>query len=209
MKIKTTLLLLAIAMFYATCKSVVYNPDICFQENILPIFVTNCSMSGCHDATSHKKGYDLSTYDGIMKGITANHPLQSEIYNSITGGNPSMPPKGKMNATDIGMIKTWIKMGAPNSSNCSGCDTTLYSYSGKIQPLMTTWCVGCHNASNTGGGYDLSSYAGVVTAITDTRLLGTINHSAGFSAMPKNTSKLSDCDVNAVVKWVNAGYPNN
>ncbi|MCX6296675.1 MAG: hypothetical protein NTX97_11535 [Bacteroidetes bacterium] len=209
MKIKTIFLLALISITYSTCTSVAYNPDICFQENILPIFVTKCSMNDCHNSAEHKAGYDLSTYEGIMKGVTPYHPYQSEVYNSIRGSNPSMPTDQKLDAKDISYIKIWIKMGAKNTSNCSGCDTSSYTYSGRIKPLITTWCVGCHNAGSPGGGYDLSTYSGLVTSIVSNRLLGTLNNSAGFSAMPKGSSKLSDCDINAVTKWINVGYPNN
>ncbi len=203
------LLPLSVALFYSSCISDVYNPEVCFQENVLPIFVTKCSMSGCHNSLDNKAHYDLTTYEGILKGVTANHPLQSEVYNQIRGINPSMPVGQKLDQKDISYIKIWIKMGAKNSSNCSGCDTLNVTYNVRIKPIITNWCVGCHTAGNAGGGYDLSNYTGVSTSITDNRLIGSLKHLAGFSEMPKNTNKLSDCDLKAVEKWVNAGHLNN
>ena len=76
----------------STCTSDLYNPDICFQENVLPIFVSKCSMAGCHNSSNHEAHYDLTNYDGIMKGIVPKHPLQSELYNVMRGPNASMPP---------------------------------------------------------------------------------------------------------------------
>ena len=194
-----------------TCTSDLYNPNVCFQETVLPIFVTKCSTTGCHNTAEHKAHYDLTNYDGIMKGIVAKHPLQSELYNSIRGSNPSMPPLNypKLTTTEIDYIKIWIKMGAKNTSNCSGCDTANCTYSGRVKPLIDSWCVGCHNAGNAGGGFDLSDYPGTVASITAGRLLGTIQHLSGFSPMPKNTNALSPCDVSAIEKWVAAGHPQN
>lgn len=209
MKIKIIALLSLITIIYSTCTSVVYNPDICFQENILPIFVTNCSMPDCHNAADHEAGYDFSNYEGIMKGVKPKYPNQSEVYNVIKGINPSMPIGSKLDQKSVSYIKIWIKMGAQNTSNCTSCDTSSYTYNGRVKQIMTNWCTGCHNSSSASGGYDLSNYVGVVSSITANRLIGTIQHLAGYSAMPKNTSKLSDCDINAVVKWVNNGYPNN
>ena len=209
MKTKTILLLAITALFYSSCTNVNYNPDICFQENILPIFVTKCSMTGCHNSVTHKEGYDFSTYEGIMKGVTANHPLFSEVYTVISGSNPSMPEKQKLDQKDVSYIKIWIKMGAKNTSNCSNCDSSSYSYNGRIKPLMSNWCVGCHNDGNAGGGYNLSSYGGVSSLVPNNKLLGALKHLTGFSAMPKNTYKLTDCDINAVAKWIDSGYPNN
>lgn len=209
MKFKIICLLAFVAIFFPTCTSDVYNPDICFQENILPIFVSKCSMNGCHNSSDHEGGFDLTTYEGIMEGIKPNHPLQSEIYNEIKGNNPSMPVGQKLDPIDVTYIKIWIKIGAKNTSNCSSCDTSNYSYSGRVKPLMTNWCIGCHNNSNAGGGVNLSSYNGVSASIAGNKLIGSLDHLGGFSAMPKNTNKLSDCDINAVKKWVNGGFPNN
>ncbi len=208
---KIAVLLIITFALLTTCKKDVYNPDICFQENVLPIFVSNCSMGDCHNSQHHKEGLDLTNYDGIMKGVKANHPMLSKVYTTIRGNNPSMPTGGipKLGTREVNIIKTWINMGAPNSSNCKGCDTTQFAFNARIKPLMDNWCVGCHSATNSGGGYDLSSYNGVVASVTANRLLGTLQHAAGYSPMPKNTSPLSDCDITAVRKWIEAGHPNN
>ena len=208
MKIRISFLLALIVFLFSTCASDVYNPDVCFQENVLPIFVSNCSMKGCHNSVDKKEGIDLTTYEGIMKGVSPNHPLQSEVYNVIRGSNPSMPMGKKLNQKDISYIKIWIKMGAKNSSNCNPCDTSDYSFSHRIKPLIDNWCVGCHSGSGGGGGYDFLSYNGLTSAIVNNKLLGALNHLPGFFPMPKN-SQLSECDLNAITKWVNSGYPNN
>lgn len=208
---KKLVFILSAVLLLQGCTSDVYNPDVCFQENVLPIFVSKCSSVGCHNATDKEAGYDLTNYDGIMKGIVPKHPLMSEIYNQIRGTNPSMPPEGSapLSKQELTYIKIWIKMGAKNSSNCSVCDTSLYTYSGKVKPLLDTWCVGCHNNFSKGGGYDLSEYSKVLLAVNDGSLLGSIHHDAGFIAMPKNTSKLTDCDIKAIEKWISRGARNN
>ncbi|MFL5764201.1 MAG: c-type cytochrome domain-containing protein [Bacteroidia bacterium] len=206
---KKIFLLVFSACLLVTCRYDAYNPDICFQDNVLPIFVTKCGMTGCHNSVSHAAGYDFTGYDGIMKGITPGHPYQSKIFNEIRGSHPSMPPDQPLSQKEITYIKIWIKMGAKNSSGCSGCDTAAYTYSGRIRPLFDTWCVGCHNTSGAGGGYDFSGYSGVVASITSGRLLGAVKHDPGFIPMPQGAPILSDCDISAVQKWINSGYPQN
>jgi hypothetical protein len=206
---KKIISLVALSVCLGTCTYDVYNPDICFQEKILPIFVTKCGMTDCHSAADHRGGYNLTNYDGIMRGIKPGHPYQSEIYNQIRGNNPSMPPDQPLSKQEVTYIKIWIKMGAKNSSGCSGCDTSAYTYSGRIRPLFDTWCTGCHNASSAGGGYDFSGYSGIVVAITNGHLLGSIKHSPGFIPMPQGGPQLNDCDISAVEKWINSGYPQN
>ena len=203
------LILVGLVFVLTTCTERAMDPNVCFKENILPIFVSKCSMSGCH-APGSRRG-DFTTYEGIMRDVTAKHPLQSSIYTNISGINPSMPPKNSVQLTqqEIFYIKAWISMGALNQSNCTVCDTTQFKFTADIQPIMNNWCVGCHSASNAGGGYDLSNYAGIVHSITTNRLLGSIKHISGYSPMPQNANQLSGCQISKIQSWVNAGYPNN
>lgn len=210
MKALTTVLIILGSIFLlTTCTEKAYDPTVCFEDNILPIFISKCSMSGCHSPGSRKG--DFTTYDGIMKRVTAGHPLQSSAYTKIDGSNPSMPPKANVQLTDQEkfMIKAWISMGALNQSNCTVCDTTSYKFAADIQPIMNSWCVGCHSTSNAGGGYDLSNYSGVVSSISHNNLMGSIKHSPGYNAMPQNGSQLTGCQISKIQSWVNAGHPNN
>ncbi len=201
-------LLATAPLVYQSCSYDVQVPSYCFQEDVLPIFVSKCAQSGCHDGGRKSEGYNLRTYEGIMKGIKAGKPMSSECYTEIRSG--SMPPSKSVQLTQLekSTIKSWIKAGAQNTSNCSSCDST-FTYAARIQPLMDKWCVGCHSTSNPGGQYDLSNYNGVVKAVTNSRLLGSIKQQSGYSAMPQGASPISDCDIFAVTKWINAGYPNN
>ena len=205
----SVLLFIVLIFSLTTCTEKAYDPTVCFNENILPIFVSKCSMSGCH-APGSRRG-DFTTYEGIMRRVVAGHPLQSSMYTKIDGSNPSMPPRRYVQLTsqEIFMIKAWISMGALNQSNCTVCDTTSFKFSADIQPIMNSWCVGCHSTSNAGGGADLSNYTGVVNSIANNKLLGTIKHSAGYNAMPQNGSQLSGCQISKIQSWVNAGHPND
>ena len=213
LKLKSVLYLFmtVLVVTLSDCTSDVYNPDVCFQENILPIFVSNCATTGCHNSIDKAEEYDLTSYEGIMKGVVANHPSRSEVYKVISGNNPSMPTENypKLSNKDVSYIKLWIDMGAKNTSNCSSCDTMSFTYSARIKPLITTWCVGCHSSGSSGGGFNLSNYSGVSAVVATGQFLGSIQHASGFSAMPKNASKLSDCDIKVIEKWIAAGYIDN
>lgn len=196
----------------AACRSDKYIPGICFQDNILPIFVSKCSTKGCHGGKDQEGGYNLTTYDGIMKGITPKYPIFSEIYNKIKGSDPEMPPKKspQLTSQEVELIKSWIQFGAENSSNCNtSCDTSNITYSGGVAPILITYCTGCHTGSSAGGGIVLTDYASVKTVVENGKLMGSINQTAGYSAMPKNSVKLNDCKMKVIQKWINSGYPNN
>ena len=211
MKIIAFLFLLVFLTGFERCTHDSSNPGICFQENILPIFVSNCTQSGCHNSQEKAGEYDFSTYEGILAGVSPKHPIQSEVYSNISGLSPTMPPSPykKLSSRDVKYIKFWINQGAPNSSNCMSCDSSKYSYKEKIQPILTAWCTGCHSQSNASGGYDFSTYSSTMNKASNAAFLGALEHSPGFSSMPKNSSKLPDCSITAIEKWVKAGFPDN
>ena len=58
--------------------------DICFERDVLPIFVSNCAMSGCHDAGTAAEDYILTNYATIMaEGIRPGRPENSKIWEEI------------------------------------------------------------------------------------------------------------------------------
>ncbi|HNP20876.1 MAG TPA: c-type cytochrome [Panacibacter sp.] len=183
---------------------------VCFEGEVLPIFVTSCGKSGCHDAASHKEGYVLDSYSNIVKrGIAPGNASKSELYKVIAGGE--MPPKGntKLTSDQVALIKQWIDEGAKNTTGCMACDTSVYTYNGAISKIMTTNCTGCHSSVSKSGGVDLSTFTGVQQAASNGTLLGTITHAAGYPAMPQGGNKLSDCNIRQIQKWIESGALNN
>lgn len=92
-----------------------------------------------------------------------------------------------------------------------GCDTTAAAtYSGAVQPILQSHCAisGCHDAAAS-GGVNLTGVAGAQAIATDGRLVGVISHAAGYLPMPKDASKLDDCTILQITRWVAAGAPNN
>lgn len=89
------------------------------------------------------------------------------------------------------------------------CDTLNMSFATNIQPLFNTYCTSCHNPSTFSGGQDLTTYAGVVNATDNGKLLGVINHAPGFQKMPQGAAKLSDCNISKITAWINQGMLNN
>lgn len=87
--------------------------------------------------------------------------------------------------------------------------TGTISYMTKVVPILQTSCYGCHSASAPSGGQAMGNYTADKTMALNGKLMGTINHASGFSAMPKGGAKLSNCQIAVVQKWVTAGAPNN
>jgi len=89
----------------------------------------------------------------------------------------------------------------------NSCDTTNVSYSGTIVPILNNSCLTCHSTPSTGGSILLTTYAEVVASAP--RITGSIKQLSGFSAMPKNSSKIKSCSITQWDIWVRNGMLNN
>ena len=163
----------------------------------------------------------LESYAAIAREVSPGNPSRSKIYQMITnakggrGENDIMPPRSRspLTADQIALIRKWIEEGARNTS-CTdngggGCDTVSVTFAGTIKPIFQNNCVGCHSGSAAPNGVNLTSYAGAKAVAGNGKLAGVIQHSPGFSAMPKGGAKLPDCKVAQILAWINRGAPNN
>ncbi|HET9058160.1 MAG TPA: cytochrome c [Chitinophagaceae bacterium] len=89
------------------------------------------------------------------------------------------------------------------------CDTTNLTFSSAIVPIIQKNCVSCHNTLSPGGNIILDTYGGVSAAASSGKLYGSITYSAGYSPMPPGGTKLSNCDLTKINKWINNGILNN
>jgi len=189
-------------------------PTVCFENDVLPLFQSNCAKSGCHDAATANEGYILDSFSNIVsRGIIPGDSTNSEIYKALTGnGVERMPkdPNNPLTAAQIHVIATWISEGATNTSYCEGtCDSSQFTYSMNVRPILETNCLGCHNGLAPDGGFiPLDTYEGVRDMVNGDLLLPAITHT-GINPMPRNGNKLSDCKITIIRKWIEAGAPNN
>jgi uncharacterized membrane protein len=215
-----TFLLIIAVLAVASCKHESQNPDdptgtaddICFERDILPIFQSNCALSGCHDASTQADGVQLTSYSTILNTgeIEPGKPNSSEAYEEIAKGK--MPPYGytPLSQAQKDLLYKWIADGAKNGVDCpSTCDSNTYTYSGAVSKIMAQRCVGCHSGSNASGGIDLSSHAAVKAQATRGALLGSIQGKSPWKFMPQGGTSLSDCEIAQIRKWMEAGTPND
>lgn len=185
------------------------DPDsVYFDSQILPIFVSNCAQSNCHNATSHKDGYTLTSYSTIMShGIHAFQPTSGNIMNSILDGE--MPPGSASLTTDqIALLELWIQQGCHNNHCDALCDTTNVTYSGTIAPMMQTYCNGCHNSNVQSGGIRLDLYSKVSSLALSDSLTNSVTAN-GVPLMPKGSQPIPNCMIDEIRIWKIAGTPNN
>lgn len=186
-----------------------------FQQQVLPIFISNCTMSGCHDAQSRQSGIVLTDYSSIMTTgkIRPFSPSSGEVYKKIITGNSGdrmpPPPMSALTTDQKDIIYKWIMQGAKNNSCEASCDTSVFTFAAGIKPIIANKCQGCHSGTAPQGGIDLATYNAIKLRVTDGKLWGSISHLPGYFAMPKGTTKLSDCELTKFKKWIASGAPNN
>ncbi len=191
------------------------SPDtIYFQNEILPIIVSNCAKSGCHTAGGEEDAKNLSSYSAIMNSgyVKPFNSNDSKIIESVKGGDEKMPPPpdAPLTSTQIDLLEKWIDQGAFNNE-CEGgdCDTTSVTYSITISGIMATYCNGCHSGVSPSAGIDLTNYIGISAIAENGSLYGTIIHDPSYVAMPVGGNMLPDCKIDEIRIWIEGGYPNN
>ena len=99
-----------------------------------------------------------------------------------------------------------------SGGGCSDTAGIVMSYSTHIAPFMQTNCsltlLACHKAGSSFGG-DLTTYANVAAYCSGSpsTMMSDITHAG--NPMPKGQTKLPDCEIAKMAKWIQNGFPNN
>lgn len=116
-----------------------------FVNDVLPILISNCAFSGCHDAASAKDGVILIDYNSVMNtaDVRAGRPDNSDLYEVLVDDDieDRMPryPNPPLTPAQINIIYTWINQGAKNNAcdETTGiCLTDNMSYVSDIMPIL-------------------------------------------------------------------------
>lgn len=188
-----------------------------FQQQVLPILISNCAIPGCHNAPNEDNDdIVLTSYSSVMDpntDVVRPNDLGRDLYESITDDDVDdrMPQdRPALSASDIAIIRNWILQGAQNTScESSVCDTLNVTYSGTIRPLVQQRCQGCHSGSSPQGGLDFSVWGPLNLVASDGRLAGAIQHQATYINMPPSGPMLPDCRIQQFLLWIGDGAPNN
>jgi uncharacterized membrane protein len=188
--------------------------DTIYFQDVLPIFISACAGSGCHDAATKAKSYQLTDYTNILKrGIVKGNANNSTVYTEIASG--SMPPRSSgivMTAAQKTLIANWINKGANNyvcNANYGKCDSTAVSFAAFVKPIMENRCQGCHGGTIPSGNLNLTTYAQIKASALTPAFMGSMRRAVGYSFMPKGGIALTTCELNKMEAWVKRGAPNN
>ena len=191
------------------------SPDTIYFADVLPVIISSCAGSGCHDAVTKAKSYQLTDYTNILKrGITAGSAVNSTFYKEIQSG--SMPPRSSgivMTQAQKDLIAAWINKGAKNyvcNANYGKCDTTTaISFTTFVKPIIENRCQGCHGGTIPSGNLNLTTYVQIKASAQTPAFMGSMRNKAGFSFMPKGGLSLTACELNKMETWIKRGALNN
>ena len=183
---------------------------ICFQRQVLPIYVSYCSRveGGCHDAGNPRIA--LTSYAGIMNGIRKGNPDGSWFFHVIgTGMAPWAEPQ--VNSAQLDTIRQWINEGAKDTlCDAISCDTnTTVRYVNDVQTIFSNYCDGCHGSTVYPTGIQFSNYdwaAGYIKSDPD-RFKRSIRYAAGAGKNMPPVVPMNDCDRERLEAWINKGMP--
>jgi hypothetical protein len=101
------------------------------------------------------------------------------------------------------------KNNAVQLSGGATCDTTNVKYSTQIVSILQNNCYVCHQGPGASSGIDFSNYTFFKGWAESGYLVGDITAAPGHIPMPYGLPKLSDCDINTIIAWINQGMQNN
>src|SRR5258706_7084956 len=84
---------------------------------------------------------------------------------------------------------------AENLYPSTNCITTNMSLQTDIIPILQTNCYICHSTAVHNGDISLEGYSELIKQVHNGKLLGAINHEAGFVPMPQNAPKMGTCEI--------------
>ena len=214
---------------------------VCYKTDIGPIFLRSCGTTNCHDSQSSKGGYTLTDdYNSVMKAITPFNAQKSPAYKAITGKGfvQLMPPGKALSENERILIRVWIDQGAENNTLCGtsavgiipgeknpGSASNKVCFERDLLPVLISSCgisstattAGCHDQVTHKEGYNVTSYASVMSNMvkagspTTSRLYTSISGSAtSENFMPTRPyAALSKAVKDSIFNWIKNGATND
>jgi mono/diheme cytochrome c family protein len=199
-----------------------YDPDtVYFQNEVLPLLLSSCGISGCHDQATAEDDVILTSYYFVMQTaeVVPFEPWENDIIEKVYETDPDdrmpPPPAPPLTQDQKDMIYTWIQQGALNNHfDVEDCDSVNVTFAGMVFPIIQNSCFGCHSGTAPEGGIHLTNYSqiaavGAIPPGNPGSLLGAVTWATGNIPMPKNGPHLSNCDIAQIREWINDGMPDN
>ena len=168
-------------------------------------------------ATSDQTFSVTSTGTGTITITNITTPTGFSIQPTnatIASGNAQVftvtfsPTAGINYSGNISITSNATSSGTTVAVSGTGIVTSIANYYDEVEPIITPNCVntvGCHSASDSSGGVNLSTYELVKLDFQDMSASGSMSQiENGF--MPQGAPKLSDADISILQNWIDNDY---
>lgn len=200
-------------------------PEVCFERDVLPVFMNSCAISGCHNGSGESE-LVLDNYLDISHAVVPGKPYSSRLYRAIIArsGENKMPPDKPLSLENRINIRLWIEQGAlltvcPESSGGGGGggDGSYVNpracFTRDILPVLVSRCAsaGCHDAVSHTEGRIYTSYSTTLTSVVPgnpgaSKLYQVITTASGEDRMPpSNKPQLTSAEIDSIGKWISYG----
>ena len=109
-----------------------------FEEKVRPVLAQNCFK--CHGEEKQKGDLRLDVHEALLAGgesgpaIVPGKPKESLLLDAVNYASLEMPPDGKLSESEIEILTTWVKIGAPWPKEHGGAGPVLRKVKDKITP---------------------------------------------------------------------------
>ncbi len=107
-----------------------------FEEKVRPVLAQNCFK--CHGEEKQKGDLRLDLHEALLTGgesgpaIVPGNPKESLLLDAVNYASLEMPPDGKLSESEIEILTTWVKIGAPWPKEHGGAGPGLRKVRDKI-----------------------------------------------------------------------------
>jgi hypothetical protein len=223
----TLIIVLTLFSWFTSCTHVTDVsglPQVCFQSEVLPIFNSNCSISGCHSGGGESE-LKFNNYNEIVSTVVPYDPNASRSYQAIIDKwGQGMPPNQPLSKDNRTIIRVWIEQGALDLP-CAQTNTevpggTAYvaraCFTRDIMPVITSKCAStnCHDAVTHKEGINYSTYTAIKNSVLpgqplSSKLYTVITKQGGEEKMPPAGSpQLTVAEIDSIGKWISYGALN-
>lgn len=104
---------------------------------------------------------------------------------------------------------TYQDISTPPTTPGTGTPTTTISYTKNVKSIIDGNCVSCHSSGRSASFRPLTTYAEVKTAVESAGLLSRIQLQSGQQGLMPQGGRMSQTNIDLIVKWNTDGLKEN
>jgi mono/diheme cytochrome c family protein len=188
----------------ATTQNAPVNPPLSPTNMVLAVASPTQINISWQDKSSDESGFK------VERSANAGGPFA--VVGTVGAGVTTYQNTGLAPSTTY-YYRVYSYNSAGNSAPTTAANATttnLATFAALNANIFQPKCVSCHNSKKAGGGYDMSSYNGVLTSVIKFNSAASVLYQqVADGSMPKVGADLNTTELNAIKTWIDGGALNN